>query len=246
MSIIECVFCKELKPKSKEHIIPIWLQKKIIGNVNWNYEGTHRSSLLIELSKRKHTGDSLVFGKVYNNCNNGWMSKLETDFIPLFSNLNYDNSSILRLSKIERFIISLWCFKTAIVINAGSNYRKIVPNEQFEFIYKYKNLPKNVKVDVSFVDNNHKIFWQQTQIMFHLRENSNQLNRNYVITTQLDSLAFRVSWLESAKENDRDIKFNENGKTLRIWPYKKNSKLNPKSKFDNLESFANDIFSDKK
>lgn len=97
-----------------------------------------------------------------------------------------------------------------------------MPYEQFEFIYTYKNLPKNVKVDISFVNNNDKIFWQQTQIIFHLIENSNQINRNYVITTQLYTFAFSVSWLESAKENNRNIKFTETSKTLKIWPYKKN------------------------
>ena len=146
MSKINCVFCKEHNDKAKEHIIPVWLQKEIFGNVNWDFQGIHYSSFYLKIKNiRQHTGDNLLFGKVCKFCNNGWMSDLEEQFIPIFRKLISVNN--YNLTNKEKFILSLWSFKTAIIINAGSNYRKKVPS------HLYNNLYITLSFTSTFLDN---------------------------------------------------------------------------------------------
>lgn len=244
MKKVFCIFCREEKEKSKEHIWPRWLQIEIGGSTKGIHVGTHFQMINpYNHNTRKQSGESLVYGGVCKDCNNGWMSSLEAEFKPTLINLLADKHNILHVSKTERQVISLWSFKTALIINAGSNYRKIVPESHFSHLFNNKTLIKNLKVDFGYIDSKKQLLWRQSPIGLGLMRNSEQdnfhnlLSSSYRISMQLKSIGIRVSYFPTAKESGYENDFSEKDKTIRIWPFMKNSSFNPSNSFEDIDSF---------
>lgn len=248
MSNVHCIFCKQDRDKAKEHIWPKWLQEKMIGTTNWSYSGTH-DSISFPISFRKHTGENLVLGDVCKMCNNGWMSNLENNFRPIIEKIQMNTNGLKLLSKYERNIFSVWAFKTSIVINAGTNYRKVVPLKHFHHLYENKSVAKDIKIDTCYIKEHKKLEWIQTQLNYAVgpikkMERSPVLltDNNYNITMQIGNLGIRVSWYKKCKANGFILSNSENQKTLQIWPYKKNNQLSEKQPFDDIGSFQSSLF----
>jgi len=244
-----CIFCKEEKEKSKEHIWPKWLQIEVGGNTKGIYTGTYYSMINpFPHSTRKHVGDTLVLGDVCKDCNNGWMSKLEEDFKPILSKLLSNKQYITSLTKSERHSIAVWSFKTAMVINAGSNYRKIIPDNHYFHLYKHQTVIKNVKIDLGFIKSKNELLWIQSPVGAGLMRTSekelfhNLLISSYKISLQIKSLGIRVTYFPTAKETGYQIEFNEENKSIRIWPYLKNPNFNYRSEYEDIRSFDIDCF----
>jgi hypothetical protein len=248
---IVCIFCEQHKGKSKEHIWPKWLQYEIGGSKESYYQGVHLSPIFPK-STRIHSGESLVYGHVCNECNNGWMSKLEAECKPIIIRVLNNRNAVISLNKIERQKISLWAFKTALIINAGSNYRKIIPDTHYSHLYKHQIIIKNVKIDVGFLPDEKALAWRQSQISFGLMQQKDQelfhekLQNSYKISMQIKHFGIRVSFFPSAKESGFKISFSEKEKNLRLWPYQKNSMFNPRLNYQSLDDFDLDcgIFPD--
>jgi hypothetical protein len=249
MSKIICIFCKQNRDRAKEHIWPKWLQKKMTGSTNWQYEGIHRSSFYFPLSVRTHTGERLVLGNVCAICNNGWMANLENHFIPILEKIQSKSSGLISLSKSERNILSIWAFKTCLVINAGSNYRRIIPPEHYQHLYDYKAIAKDVKVDLAYLNDYEKLKWIQAPMQFAITSNKEaeknpQLlnNNNYNIAMQIGNFGMRVSWFKDCKAEGFEQLNLHDEKVLRIWPYQKNAKLNERNSFADLDTFHLSIY----
>ncbi|OFY09302.1 MAG: hypothetical protein A2X05_12710 [Bacteroidetes bacterium GWE2_41_25] len=242
MKEIVCIFCQKQKEKSKEHIWPRWLQTLIGGTEQSFYQGVHLSPIF-PISTRIHSGESLVYGHVCNECNNGWMSKLEAECKPLIIKLIINRHFIDSLSKTDRQKISLWAFKTALIINAGSNYRKIIPDSHYSHLYRHQIIIKNVKIDIGFLPSEKALSWRQSQISFGLmhqndKENFHELLKNsYKVSLQINNIGIRVSFFPHVKEFGYKISFSEKEKNLRIWPYQKNSLFNSKLEYESLDDF---------
>lgn len=244
MSKVVCIFCEEEKERGKEHIWPRWLQIEVGGNTQGIYIGTHISMLNpYNSNTRKQSGGSLVFGEVCKICNNGWMNSIEMNFKPVLLNLFKDKNYFLTLTKLDRQSIALWAFKTALMINAGSNYRKIIPQSHYTHLYRHKALIKDLKVDIGQINEKKELSWRQSPIEFGLvrkyeQENFHKLlNASYRISMQIKSVGIRVSFFPSAKESGYEIDFREKNKNIRIWPYTKNSNFNLKLNYDNIDDF---------
>ena len=249
MKKIKCIFCEEEKEKAKEHIWPKWLQKHLIGTTKFKYSGTHLSlSSVRVLDQRDQSGESLVFGNVCADCNNGWMNDLEVKFNPLFKQIQNDYHKLEQLSKDERQIIALWGFKTALMINAGSNYRKIIPQSQYKHLFQNKQIPKNVKIDIAYIDSNDRLKWEQSNISFSIVKNYknhksdyNDLTKNsYLISMQLDKLGIKISYYDKCKELGHELRVSRDNLSLRIWPYSKNGKFNISKKYTDISEMQYD------
>ncbi len=248
MKKINCIFCGLENEKAKEHIWPRWLQIEIGGNTKGVFKGSHISLVSqTELSTRTQVGETLVFGSVCNVCNNGWMSKLESDCKPIIKLLLNDFKNILQLTKIQQQILSLWAFKTALMINAGSNYRKIISEEHYKHIYNYRTLPKNIKVDLCKIKESKELSWRQSQVSFGLIPKSQHdsyndlLSKSYKISMQIKSFGIRLVYFPQAKESGYSIKFSELKKNYRIWPFQKNPNFDFKTTYENIDDFDLDI-----
>lgn len=242
MKEIVCVFCNGRKAKSKEHIWPRWLQDEIGGTEKSVYQGVHLTPIFPK-SIRTHSGESLVFGHVCNECNNGWMSTLENECKPILIKILTDRNAVLSLNKTERQKISLWAFKTALVINAGSNFRKIIPDTHYSHLYIHKIIIKDVNVDIGFLPNDKVLAWRQSPISWGMMHQEDKelfhelLKNSYKVSMQIRNVGIRVSFFPSEKEFGYKTTFREKEKILRVWPYQKNSMFNPSLKYDNLDSF---------
>ncbi|MCL5130582.1 hypothetical protein [Algibacter sp. L4_22] len=245
MGKIICKFCNEKKDKSKEHIWPKWLQKHIVGNTKGNFRGSHILMSSGVVSERNQSGESLVFGNICTDCNNGWMANLENEFRPIYLEIESDYSKLKRLSKKERIIICKWTLKTIMMINAGTNYREIIPDNHYKHLFEYRNLPKDIKVDISYINSEENLMWEQSNItMASMKTNDSNkydpydLTRNsYVITLQIKNFGIKVIHYSGLKEKGYEISPSDIEKSLRIWPLKKNNQFDLKNTYKDISDF---------
>lgn len=159
-----CIFCGiELnkRNKSNEHIIPQWLLDHLSIR-DFRIEPTHMTSIGNLVSQRIHTLDGLLFGNVCEKCNGGWMCNLEIDSKQILIDLIDGNKSVNNLSENERFIISRWALKTALTLNAGSNFHKYIPETHYRELYEISTaLPKGIIIAVQQYNNSEAFYWQQ-------------------------------------------------------------------------------------
>jgi hypothetical protein len=245
MGKIICKFCNEIKDKSKEHIWPKWLQKHIIGNTKGNFRGSHILMIRGVVSERNQSGESLVFGNICSDCNNGWMADLENEFRPIYREIESDFSKLMRLSKKERIIICKWTLKTIMMINAGTNYRKIIPDTHYQHLFQFRNLPKDIKLDIAYINSEANLMWQQSNITLASMKNydSNKydpydLTRNsYVITLQIKNFGIKVIYYSGLKEKKYEISPSDIKKSMRIWPIKKNNQFDLRDTYKDISNF---------
>ena len=244
MSNVLCIFCNQNREKAKEHIWPKWLQSKMIGSTKGSYSGTHLSSYFFPISVREHTGENLVLGDVCKICNNGWMANLENKFRPILEKVENTPDGLKALSKNERNIFALWAFKTSLVINAGTNYRKIIPKEHFHHINDFGAIAKDVKVDSCYIKEFQKLSWIQTRLTFALGPTKEMektplilRDNSFNVTMQIGNLGIRVSWFRECKDKGFTLSNLDAKKTLRLWPFERNSQLSEKHSFKDIGSF---------
>lgn len=158
-----CTFCGASKPLTREHVIPVWLQRYVGGEEKGGFRGTHVSWTGTPLSKRKAGANSHTLGTVCAPCNNGWMSRLESDFGRLLPRLQADMSPG-RFSKAERRTIARWIVKTGITAHRSANYRPILPAWLPIALSQGANIPAGIKVFSGNVGSKKTIKWVQSNI----------------------------------------------------------------------------------
>ncbi len=211
----KCVFCGGTK-LSKEHIFAQWLLKEL-NIYEKTVEQTHVNVFGSPMSNRKHAFSRLVNGLVCEECNNGWMSQLESEcqaHITNFMNADMLKEEIEYL-KTNHGSIAKWVFKNVILLNSAANYRKLVPNEHYSSLYA-GNIPDNVFIDLAFCKSDPTLEWRQSPGYMVIREQGMELNLNtsrYTITFQLKHLLFKVVFYES-KYNT----FYEDEGVIRLFP----------------------------
>src|SRR5688572_7184046 len=161
MRTIRCVFCSETATRSKEHVWPQWLQDALSVRENVS-AWVHRSVVGNAVSRRVQNTASILLGHVCGQCNNGWMSEIEGGVRVLMQSLLPEVAG-RTLSAKEATDLALWAFKTAIVLNASSNYRRIVPQAHFEYLYANRQVPLSVVVDTAHLGGNEGVTSTQSQ-----------------------------------------------------------------------------------
>ncbi len=164
MSTKKCPFCNGSlsRNSSNEHIIPKWL----MGFLNISDEmvtPTHQSSKDGRIvSKRRHLLTNLVSGGICANCNNGWMSDLETENMATLKALIKGSLKTSSLVPSQKWSIARWIFKTAMMLNYGSNYTNKIPLDHFQYLYKHDDsLPDRVCVVIYQYPSNEAFHWIQ-------------------------------------------------------------------------------------
>lgn len=192
----KCLFCGGIKKLSREHIIPKWLLKEL-GLTEEKLIMRHITIFGMTKSKRTHDFKNLVNAMICEDCNNGWMSKLEVsakDLVIRLMNLDDIDKDVFKSLSENYEILAKWSFKTAIVLNYPTNYRHIVPENHFHSLYSSK-IPKGVYINLAFTNNIEIIQWRQSQTVImigNLSEYSSRLKRVYKITLQFRHLLLRV------------------------------------------------------
>lgn len=159
-----CAFCGQSAARSREHIWPDWLlrhielRKSTMAHTHFAIDGRI-------LSRRVQSASSVVYGKVCAACNDGWMSQLEGSVKPIVSELISSQPSKGALLAEEAHTLAVWAFKTAIVRNAGTNYRTVIPEGHYRHLYQTKDIPPNVYVDMALCPSHAALAGLQSQTL---------------------------------------------------------------------------------
>lgn len=241
MAKTRCIFCGSIAARSKEHVWPLWLQEAVDAQDHvaaW----VHRSIVGGAVSRRVQNTASIVLGQVCSSCNNGWMSELESRVAPIVQALLREVSSTT-LSAEDAGLLALWAFKTAIALNAASNYRRIVPDEHFRLLYSNREVPPWVVVDAAHLRSNQRLTSAQSQHFVGVVKGDTQRalslieTSGYNIVLGVGSVAFRVAHLpvpEHVTVADVELP----NRTKRLWPSAGGIVLNRELGFSNLRDFA--------
>lgn len=145
---MKCIFCDNsvTDRRAKEHVFPQWLQDEFALRKEY-VQPTHFGIDGEILSERLHTFSGLLSGRVCEHCNNGWMSRLETENKTLITDLGHRRRDTFELEDEAAFGIARWAFKTALALHAASNYRKIIPEQHYRhMVLDPSTLPAGVHV----------------------------------------------------------------------------------------------------
>lgn len=211
----KCIFCKGTD-LSKEHIFAQWLLKEL-QITNNEFTMTHGNIFGHSISTRTHTYSNLVNGLVCKDCNNGWMSQLESfaqKHITNLMNLNGITEELAYLNE-NYNTIAKWVFKNVILLNSATNYRLIVPENHYFELFSGK-IPDGVFIDMAFCENDVKLDWRQTPRFFstlHGDLDYNPYVNSYHITFQIRRLLFKVVYYGTSFKIDY-----ENDGVLRLFP----------------------------
>lgn len=137
------------------------------------------------------------------------------------------------------------------MINSAGDYRQVVPLELYRHVAKNRTLPKNVKVDLTYINSDKELSWEQSNIYGSLNKPSESksditqdLRKNSFVTSlQIERLGIKVTYYKNAKELGFKLPKPKNSRTLRVWPYEKDSNFKlDKCNYNDLFSFHVDTF----
>ena len=200
-----CAFCDTpltRENRSKEHILPQWLLD-FLEIREEKIQPTHFSKIGETITTRHHTLEGLLAGQICDLCNNGWMSRLEQEAMPILKPLILGKTAVVDLNENERQIISRWTAKTAFALNSSSNYLKNVPPMHYQHIrLNIDSLPLKVS---SFGQQHHgdrPFYWIQSPTWL-LNGNSDKLpelgaelkNNSYKIAFQFGKLMLLIIYI---------------------------------------------------
>lgn len=126
----KCGGCGQLLTKSvmsREHILPRWLSDKIKRPELLLKQYLHDEDRAGNELLRSHDLDNFVIKNVCCNCNNGWMSRLETRSMPILLQLMNQARSLSDLTDDERRTVAAWAIKTAFMIASTQKNRFELP-----------------------------------------------------------------------------------------------------------------------
>jgi hypothetical protein len=237
-----CIFCGGKEKLSKEHVIPVWLnrfvEEKDDGRQLGLFRGLHLSSIGYPLDERTAGKNSHTLGKICQNCNNGWMSRTEAKFKDLIDKKVWERER--KLSKSERFDISLWIIKTGIVAHFSSNYRRILP-DQFPLDLKNgHSIPSSTTTFYGYVveDQLHPIRWVQTPFRTPMIIQANEIdvidanNSSFIFCLEIKGLFFGFTWHKYDKNKYRVRHVNDKVGSIYPSPVRLNHKRPMEDLFD--------------
>lgn len=204
MAKTQCVFCYQTRERAKEHIWPQWVLRFDDTSESKLHVGRHYGSPLTDMrliDERKQSQNSLVFGNVCRVCNNGWMSRLENDAASMIKDAADNGKEASSWSVEQSKVVATWAFKTVLMVNAGSNYRRIVPRVHYRNLHNSLRPPHGVKVEVALSDEvvegrefrqsqNFAVLGPEELVM---RKQKHQ-KRSYIIGLALKYLLLRVTY----------------------------------------------------
>jgi hypothetical protein len=101
---IQCIFCDN-NSGNKEHLWPKWIhERKDFGPLNFQLGGSEKKVI---------PNPEITVKTVCGVCNNGWMSKLESENIPTFGSMLQDIA--IPLDEVQQKSVAAWSVKTAMV-----------------------------------------------------------------------------------------------------------------------------------
>lgn len=137
--VLQCLFCAN-SANSKEHAWPKWILK-MRKDMNWGPIRRSVTGLPVKIT----ASAQVKIKAVCEPCNNGWMSRLETENKSLIGGLLNDLSVPLDTS--QQTSLARWTVKTAMVLDAVTKERKrFYAKSECENLYLNSVIPDRTTV----------------------------------------------------------------------------------------------------
>jgi hypothetical protein len=185
---------------SEEHVFPQWLQKelgleKVAITPTW-----HAEPLGALLDERKHTWGTLVAGRICRSCNNGWMSNLESEAMPLLLPLIRGDRLVSELSAEEARQIAVWATKTVLALSAAVQEKRAPATQYHALCASPTSVPAGIHVlamQHALTSSAHYIIdatWQESRKCAIAEEAAAVSKHSYKACLQLGQLLLLVVW----------------------------------------------------
>jgi hypothetical protein len=138
-----CIFCGE-RADSDEHVLPAWLQgilpsdEPVLHYRQIGSDGSERREWMKRPFREK-------VGVVCNNCNTGWMSRLEAAAKPILTAAIKRTGVPILFTAPEQLIAAAWALKTVLVFQ-GSHGGSIAPPFHASYLRDQNEPPDQVVV----------------------------------------------------------------------------------------------------
>ena len=151
-----CIFCgvaltspgtQQPDLRTKEHVYARWFRDNV---VNQKIKMFTSDGTTTTMERQPHL-EALVNSSTYAECNNGWMSTLETQVDLIFEKLT-NGTDISLLSREEVEILARWTGKTAIVLGYVTPIPVIVPEEIRQTFHPDSPTP-HMRLFYAFIEN---------------------------------------------------------------------------------------------
>ena len=139
-----CIFCNGTGKKSKEHLWPVWMHEllPLVGDGNNVSEMNTFQWKKQTGAKRQKRQGHLTTKKlrvVCQTCNNGWMSKLESEIKPILTGiLTHEN---LELCSQKQEILARWIALKSIIGEHSEQETHVTPQAERNLFRTQKNIP---------------------------------------------------------------------------------------------------------
>ncbi len=117
--------------RTREHIFPKWLLKYMgIGKLPVVSAHHVRTENTVETRDIRHAAPlARTEGRVCGSCNNGWMSALEVEAMPILKPFIDGTTNLYECGGQNVTTIGRWAAKTAYMVNSASSYPLKVPQQ---------------------------------------------------------------------------------------------------------------------
>jgi hypothetical protein len=152
-----CVFCGSRGPLTREHIVSNWIHRLVSGQ-----SAGIISQDLGEAGQRTipFSGNFTTFTLrgLCRDCHHGWLTPLETRIAKLVTPMIQGENATL--SRADQEAISVWAFKTAIVLDRTQPQEDIVPAHHYRWLQSKRRPGPNslVMLSVFHVFNSEVLF----------------------------------------------------------------------------------------
>jgi hypothetical protein len=196
-----CLFCGlPLHKRSREHVLPEWLQNHL-GISDFPLTPTHTTPRGVVVNRRAHPVSELVAGRVCEDCNSGWMSRLEVAAMPVLKPLMDGQRTPEQLDEAERRVVGRWTLKTAYALNDSSNYPwKVPPAHALQVRNEADPFPLDVIMTAQVHEPDQPFDWAQGSLWVastDLRGVGDLRRNSYKFSFQLRRLLLLASWWSS-------------------------------------------------
>ncbi|WP_251284736.1 hypothetical protein [Cytobacillus sp. AMY 15.2] len=165
-------------------------------------DSSHQTIFGQKVSGRPLTLNKFVNGLVCVDCNNVWLSQLESAVKPILLPLlkeDFTNEPLVALLK-NKETFAKWAYKTVIILNRATNFHKIIPRRHYRLFHRTKRLPENTFVAFAVAEKP-DINWVQTKTAMILGNDAESITKNpryqdiYMICLQLNRVLIKVAYI---------------------------------------------------
>ncbi len=115
LNVAICLACFADVPRLHEHIFPTWLNRYLPEDRVQHLEQTRYGDNGFE-RQRRSIGLDFTVRKVCSRCNNEWMSRLETEAIPVLHPL-ISSVEVQLLTTTQQRKVAVWAVKTSMMLD---------------------------------------------------------------------------------------------------------------------------------